>query len=263
MSELLNKVTQGDCLEILRTMDDCSVDLTVTSPPYDNLRTYNGYSFDFEGIARELYRVTKEGGLVVWVVADATVNGSETGTSFRQALYFKEIGFNLHDTMIWNKQNCSSVGSLNRYENVFEYMFVFSKGKPKTANIIKDKPNKRAGEIQSGSIRQSDGTVRKTSNYGKKAIEKFGRRQNVWNIFPAKSKKERLHPAPFSEQLANDHIITWSNEGDVVLDIFGGSGTTAKMAVLNSRNFIHLDISEEYCEIAQRRIDEAKSANTN
>jgi site-specific DNA-methyltransferase (adenine-specific) len=252
----MNEIITGNNVEVLRGMQDEFIDLTVTSPPYDDLRTYNGYSFEFENLAKELYRVTKPGGVVVWVVGDATVKGSETCTSFKQALFFKEIGFNLHDTMIWNKQNCSSVGSMNRYENVFEYMFVFSKGKPKTANIIKDKPNKRAGEMQSGSIRQKDGTVRKTTNYGKKEISNFGRRPNVWNIFPAKSKKERLHPAPFSEQLANDHILSWSNPGDIVLDPFGGSGTTAKMSKKNGRQFIHIDISDEYNEISRRRVNE-------
>jgi DNA modification methylase len=255
----LNKIYNEDCLEGMKRIPDGFVDLTVTSPPYDNLRTYNGnieqWSFEkFQGIAKELYRVTKQGGVVVWVVADATIKGSETGTSFRQALYFMDCGFNLHDTMIWNKQNCSSVGSMNRYENTFEYMFVFSKGKPKTFNIIKDKPNKRAGEIQSGSIRQRDGSVKKTSNYGKKAIEKFGRRSNVWDIFPAKSKKERLHPAPFPERLANDHILSWSDMGDVVLDPFMGSGTTAKMALLNGRKYIGFEISKEYCDIANERL---------
>lgn len=250
----------GDCLELMQEIPDKSVDLTVTSPPYDNLRSYNGniehWSFEkFQAIAKELYRVTKQGGVVVWVVADATVKGSETGTSFRQALHFIDVGFNLHDTMIWNKQNCSSIGSMNRYENTFEYMFVFSKGKPKTANIIKDKPNKRAGEIQHGSIRQRDGVVKKTSNYGKKAIEKFGRRANVWDIFPAKSKKERLHPAPFSERLANDHIISWSNEGDTVLDCFMGSGTTGVACINTNRNFIGIELDDKYFEIAKQRIE--------
>lgn len=253
----VNKIYNMDCLEGMKLLKDNSIDLTVTSPPYDNLRTYNGFQWDFEGIAKELYRVTKQGGVVVWIVGDATIKGSETGTSFRQALYFKEIGFNLHDTMIWNKQNCSSIGSMNRYENVFEYMFVFSKGKPKTANIISDKPNKRAGEIQSGSIRQKDGTVRKTSQYGIKEISDYGRRHNVWDIFPAKSLKERLHPAPFPERLAQDHILSWSNPNDIILDPFMGSGTTAKMAILNNRQYIGFELSAEYCEIAEKRVKEA------
>lgn len=253
----VNKIYNMDCVDGMRLLDDCTIDLTVTSPPYDNLREYNGYSFDFENVAKELYRITKEGGVVVWIVADATINGSETGTSFKQALYFMECGFNLHDTMIWRKPNAGSIGSLNRYENVFEYMFVFSKGKPKTANIIKDRKNKRSGEKQHGSIRQKDGTVRKTTGYGKREIAEFGRRHNVWDIAPCKSKKERLHPAPFPQQLASDHILTWSNENDLVLDSFMGSGTTSKMAISNNRKYIGFEVSEEYCNIANKRNQEA------
>ena len=268
MSDLISRqaaieLWHGDCLELMKNIPDGSVDLTVTSPPYDNLRTYNGnidqWNFEkFKDIAKELYRVTADGGVVVWIVADATIKGSETGTSFRQALHFMDCGFNLHDTMIWNKGNCSSIGSLNRYENVFEYMFVFSKGKPKSANIIKDKPNKRFGEKQSGSIRQANGEVRKTSGYGKRCIAEFGRRHNVWDVVPCKSPAERLHPAPFSEQLANDHIISWSNEGDTVLDCFMGSGTTGKMAVLNNRKFIGIELDEGYFKIAEERINNAR-----
>lgn len=250
----VNKFYNMDCVEGMRLLPNDCVDLTVTSPPYDNLRNYNGFNFNFENVAKELYRITKPGGVVVWVVADATIKGSETGTSFKQALYFRGCGFNLHDTMIWNKQNCSSVGSMNRYENVFEYMFILSKGKPKTANIIKDKPNKRFGEKQHGSIRQANGEVRKTTGYGKRSVAEYGRRHNVWNVFPCKSPHERLHPAPFPEQLVNDHIITWSNIGDLVLDPFMGSGTTAKVAVMNNRNYIGFEISKEYCEIAEKRL---------
>jgi DNA modification methylase len=258
----LNRIYNEDCLEGMKRIPDGFVDLTVTSPPYDNLRTYNGnieqWSFEkFQGIAKELYRVTKQGGVVVWIVADATIKGSETGTSFRQALHFMDCGFNLHDTMIWNKQNCSSIGSLNRYENTFEYMFVLSKSTPKAHNIICDKPNKRAGELQYGSIRQKDGAVRKTSQYGKRKIAEYGRRQNVWNVFPAKSAKERLHPAPFPEQLANDHILSWSNAGDTVLDPFIGSGTTAIACINTGRNFIGFELDKYYCEIANERIRKA------
>lgn len=245
----------GDCVQIMRQMDDACIDLTVTSPPYDNLRTYNGYCFDFENVAKELYRVTKDGGVVVWIVSDATIKGSETGTSFKQALFFKECGFNLHDTMIWKKPNSGSVGSLNRYESVFEYMFIFSKNKPKTTNIIYDKPNKRAGEIQSGSIRQADGSTRRTTQYGKKQVNSFGRRLNVWEIAPEMSKSKRCHPAQFPEQLANDHIISWSNPNEIVFDPFMGSGTTAKMAMLNNRRFIGCEISEEYCNIIRDRLN--------
>lgn len=253
------ELIHGDCLEEMKKIADGSVDLTVTSPPYDNLRTYNGNNDQWgehvwKAVIQDIFRVTKQGGVVVWVVGDATIKGSETGTSFKQALWAKECGFNLHDTMIWNKGNCSSVGSMNRYENTFEYMFIWSKGIPTTANIIKDKPNKRAGEMQHGSIRQVDGSVRKTTGYGIRAIAEFGRRHNVWNVFPAKAKSERLHPAPFSEQLAHDHIISWSNEGDIVLDPFMGSGTTGKMAKQLGRNFIGIELDETYYEIAKKRI---------
>lgn len=258
----INKIYNENCLDTMKKMEDNLIDLTVTSPPYDNLRTYTGetdWNFEvFKDIAKELYRVTKQGGVVVWVVGDATIKGSETGTSFKQALFFKECGFNLHDTMIWNKKNCASIGALNRYENTFEYMFVFTKKAPDSFNIIKDKPNKRAGEVQSGSIRQKDGTVRKTTGYGKTTIADYGRRSNVWEIFPAKSSRERLHPAPFPEKLANDHIISWSNKSDLVYDPFMGSGTTAKMAILNNRNYIGSEISKEYCDIAEERLNKYK-----
>jgi DNA modification methylase len=255
---------QGDCLELMKDIPDGSIDLTVTSPPYDNLRSYNGnisqWSFaKFQGIAKELYRVTKQGGVVVWVVGDATINGSETGTSFRQALFFMECGFNLHDTMIWKKQTFTDTGSLKvRYAGVFEYMFVFVKGKLKTFNPIKDRENKSVGKKKHGVIRQVDGATKPQSSLGKKC-GKLGQRFNVWEINTCVSNSERTgHPAQYPEQLASDHIISWSNEGDVVFDPFMGSGTTGKMALLNSRNFIGIELDETYFDIAQKRIAEAQ-----
>jgi DNA modification methylase len=247
---------QGDCLDGLKDLAAGSIDLTVTSPPYDNLRTYNGFPFDFEGIAREMYRVTKPGGVVVWVVGDATIKGSETGTSFRQALYFRDVcGFNLHDTMIWNKGAFSAVGALaTRYAPVFEYMFVFSKGKIKTFNPIKDKPNKCADRTVTGTIRQKDGSVKPMTMDGKRIAE-MGQRFNVWDKPAVKVKQS--HPAPFPEWLAADHIVSWSNPGDTVLDPFLGSGTTGKMAVLAGRRFIGMEVSLEYISIAKERIEEA------
>lgn len=245
----LNKTYNMDCLEGLKLLDDNSIDLTVTSPPYDNLRTYNGYSFDFENIAKELYRTTKDGGIVVWVVSDATVKGSETGTSFKQALFFKECGFNLHDTMIWVKDGGGAIGSNKCYTQNFEYMFVFSKGTPKTINLIYDKPNLSFGIDKSGvGRRKIDGTKKIEK---RKPAKEFSRRNNWWYISPQKGKE---HPAVFPEQLANDHIISWSNENDIVLDPFMGSGTTAKMAKLNNRNYIGFEISKEYCDIAEERL---------
>jgi site-specific DNA-methyltransferase (adenine-specific) len=234
-------------------MPDNFVDLVVTSPPYDNLRTYNGYTFPFENIAQELFRVTKQGGVVVWVVADATINGSETGTSFKQALYLKKCGFNLHDTMIWNKRKFSAVGALiTRYAPVFEYMFILTKGKIKTFNPIKDRKNITAGAKVTGNIRQANGEMKQKSTIGKITSE-YGQRFNIWEQCPQQGKNE--HPAPFPEQLATDHIISWSNENDLVYDPFMGSGTTAKMALINNRKFIGSEISQEYVDIANKRIE--------
>ena len=244
-----------DCLKGLKQLDDESIDLTVTSPPYDDLRNYNGYSFDFENIAKELYRVTKNGGSIVWIVSDSTINGSESGTSFKQALYFKDIGFNIHDTMIWEKPTFTAVGALKtKYAQVFEYMFIFTKGKIKTFNPIKDRKNKYAGDKKHSGIRQKDGSIKEKSSIGKPVAE-YGQRFNVWHMSTCQSKTERTgHPAQFPEQLINDHIISWSNKGDIVLDPFMGSGTTAKMSKLNDRNFIGFEISKEYCDIAEERL---------
>ena len=245
-------IIHGDCLDIMPTLEDKSIDLTVTSPPYDNLRTYNGNSaFDFEGIAKELFRVTKDGGVVVWVVGDATVKGSETGTSFRHALYFKEIGFNLHDTMIYAKKSCYAHDPRNkRYKSMFEYMFILSKGTPKTYNEIKDVKNIHAGKIIKG--------TKGRDNKGKKRllmphlIGEYQARSNIW-IIPSSEKSE--HPAIFPLQLATDHILSWSNEGDTVLDPFAGSGTTGVACLNTNRKFILIEKDASYCEIIKNRIE--------
>ena len=243
-----------DCLEGMKLLPNECIDLTVTSPPYDNLRTYKGFTWDFESVAKELYRVTKQGGVVVWIVGDATVNGSETGTSFKQALYFKEIGFNLHDTMIWKKTNPIPL-THNRYEQYFEYMFVFSKGSPITFNPIKIPcATKGQSRNRKNSNKEEGSAVRNRNEVTVTKSEKI--KGNVWEM-PVSNTKYN-HPAIFPEQLANDHIVSWSNEGDIVLDPFLGSGTTAKMALLNNRNFIGFEISEEYCEIAEQRISQIK-----
>jgi DNA modification methylase len=251
---MINKIHNSECLEFMRGMDSASIDLTVTSPPYDNLRTYNGYVFDFENIAKQLYRVTKPGGVVVWVVGDATVRGSETGTSFRQALYFKDIGFNLHDTMIWRKTNPlpqTKVGM--RYTSQFEYMFVFTNGKINKFNPIKEKC-KTFGSALSPSTQRSPNGVRSENRIKKQ----FGRMVNEYkqlgNVFDYSVKTYSGHPASFPEKLAHDHIISWSNPGDTVFDPFTGSGTTLKMAKQTGRNFIGCEISKEYCDIAERRV---------
>lgn len=254
----------GDCLEVLKQGPDNSVDLVVTSPPYDNLRTYNNsLAWDFEGIAKELYRVIKPGGVVVWVVGDQTVAGSETGTSFKQALFFKEIGFNIHDTMVWDKGSCPFQHA-NRYPNTFEYMFVFSKGAPKTTNLIKDRKNKHAGVPVHGTARQTDGSTQALSTaQTSKVIKDYGARWNVWAIIPNKANTTG-HPAVFPLQLANDHILSWSNPGDVVMDPFLGSGTTGIAATQSGRQFIGIEKEPNYFAIAKARIEAAQnSLNTN
>ena len=262
------KLYNNDCLEVMRSLNDNFIDLTVTSPPYDNLRNYNGnisqWSFEkFQEIAKKLYRITKEGGVVVWVVGDATINGSETGTSFKQALYFKEVGFRLHDTMIYSKNSLPM--NHNRYEQDFEYMFVLSKGKPKTFNPIKipckypEKPTAR----QNSYFSETDEKNRKARSLKKRkpvGTEKI--KGNIWYFTTGKNHSTMddiafRHPAIFPEQLANDHIISWSNPNDVIFDPFMGSGTTGKMALLNGRSFIGSELDKGYFEISKERISNA------
>ena len=247
-----NIIHNENCIDTMARMDDGVIDLTVTSPPYDNLRTYKGYSFDFESIAKELYRVTKEGGVVVWVVGDATIKGSETGTSFKQALYFKECGFRLHDTMIYQKSTPPLTH--NRYEQNFEYMFVFSKGKPNTFNGLREPKEYKDNRKNKAFGKNKDDSI----DFGYSKQNDTRLKRNVWKYFSGGGANDKIaskHPAIFPEQLANDHIISWSNEGDIVYDPFIGSGTTAKMAKINNRNYIGSEISKEYCEIAEERIN--------
>ena len=236
-------------------MDSECVDLVVTSPPYDNLRTYNGnieqWSFKkFQEIAKELYRIVKVGGVIVWVVADGTVNSSETGTSFRQALYFIECGFNLHDTMIWYKPNCFNFGSNNCYRQSYEYMFILSKGTPKTINLIKDVKSQNFGKIYN-SVNRRDGKRTETPNGF--CVSEYKKRDNVW--FINVSSDNNGHPAVFPLQLAQDHIISWSNVGDTVLDCFMGSGTTGVACKNLDRNFIGIELDTGYFNIAEDRMN--------
>ena len=259
IDSFINKITCGDSALILKSIPSSSVDLTVTSPPYDDIRDYNGYTFLEENIIKELFRVTKSGGVVVWVVGDSTIKGSESGSSFRQALKFMEHGFKLHDTMIYEKNTSSFPASKKstRYTQIFEYMFVFCKDKIKTANLISDKPNKWAGHTNWGknTNRLKNGELQETSDI--KPVPEFSPRNNIWKYnvgkgFNSKDKESHEHPAIFPEQLAEDHILSWSNEGDTVLDPFSGSGTTLKMAKKNGRNYVGIDISDEYCKLAER-----------
>ena len=249
-----------DCIEGMKLLEDNCIDLTVTSPPYDELRSQKGCEWDFnifKQIANELYRVTKDGGVVVWIVGDKTVKGSESGTSFKQALYFKEVGFNLHDTMIY--QSDKPPFSHNRYEQKFEYMFVFSKGKPKTFNPIMEECKYAGSSKKARTFRQNGGELKETYNKGKVKKEKI--KGNVWVYSTGynKSSKDKIafkHPAVFPEKLCEDHIKSWSNEGDLVMDIFSGSGTTHKMCLLNNRNYIGFELAQEYINIEHQRLVE-------
>ena len=256
MKKYINKIINGNCIEVMKNFDENSIDLTLSSPPYDNLRTYKGFTFPFEDIAKELYRITKFGGVVVWVVNDATIEGSETGTSFKQALKFMEVGFNLHDTMIFQKTNPIPQIYRKRYNGIFEYMFVFSKGTVKTHNPIKIDCLHAGLEL--------NGTTYKNFSKGEQKREKMAKpvksqkiKGNIWEYVVGKKAEDQEakgHPAPFPCALARDHINSWTNEGDIVFDPMNGSGTTCISALKLGRDYIGVDISEEYCEIARNRI---------
>ena len=249
-----NKIYNGDSIELMKELEDNTIDLTVTSPPYDNLRDYNGFKFNFEEVAKQLFRVTKDGGVVVWIVSDSTIKGSESGTSFKQALYFKELGFNLHDTMIYAKNNPIPL-THKRYEQQFEYMFIFSKGKPKTFNPLMIECKNKGIEYN---IKRPQFYDKSAKRHNRDEIIKTKSKKQAFNIWyynvGVDKKTSTKHPAPFPEKLAQDHILSWSNEGDLVLDPMCGSGTTCKMAKLNNRRYIGIDCSEEYCSIARERL---------
>ena len=263
MKLTLNEIICGDNVETMVGFPADSIDLVVTSPPYDNLRTYgtNGDMselWNFEALAAQLWRVIKPGGVVVWVVGDATIDGSETGTSFRQALHFKEIGFRLHDTMIYEKAAWPFPENI-RYHQTMEYMFIFSKGTPVSFNPIKDRKAIHKPHKVSGTERNKSGEL-KNRNHITRHTKEYGSRTNVWRFNVGGGnvgdKVSHSHPAIFPEKLARDHILSWSNEGDIVLDPFSGSGTTAKMAKHNGRRFIGIEINPDYCEIAEKRLQQ-------
>ncbi|MDI9347470.1 MAG: site-specific DNA-methyltransferase [Methylacidiphilales bacterium] len=257
----INTIYEQCCTETMKHIPDGFIDMTITSPPYDDMRSYNGnHSFQFQEIATSLYRVTKEGGVVVWIIGDQTKNFNETGTSFRHALYFKEIGFNLFDTMIYLKKPRGACGNNKGYWQTFEYMFVFSKGKPKTIHILHDRENKDKRDGDNGTKRLFDGTLK---NMKRNGYTKFGRRTNVWeyNVGKGHSTKDDIafkHPAIFPEKLAEDHILSWSNENEIVYDPFMGSGTTAKMSIIHNRNYLGSEINHQYITYAKERINGLK-----
>lgn len=255
----VNKIWHADCTELLASFDEGSIDLVVTSPPYDNLRNYKGYEFPFERIAAELTRVIKPGGVIVWVVSDATIDGSETGTSFKQALHFRGLGLNLHDTMIFRKRNPVPQIYRKRYTNEFEFMFVFSKGPVATHNpIMVDclHAGLELGTTTYKNYSKNDQTRSKLAN----PVKDKKLRANIWEYVVGKNKEDQEskdHPAPFPCELARDHILSWSNEGDLVLDPMCGSGTTTKVAAQLKRRYIGIDISEQYVMLARSRLPSA------
>ena len=245
-----------NCVDGMKMIEDNTIDLTVTSPPYDDLRKYKGFSFDFENVAKELYRITKEGGTVVWIVGDATKDGCESLTSFKQALYFKEIGFNILDTMIYEKSGCGACGSNKCYIQNFEYMFVMTKGKINTYNLIYDRPNVVVGK-QTVNTNRDLFTADNGRKYRDIETKEMGRRFNIWRYNQTSSQDEfsKKHPAPFPMELVKDHIISWSNENDIIFDPFMGSGTTAKVAQMLNRRWIGTELSEDYCKIIKDRLE--------
>lgn len=248
---MINQIFNEDCLEGMKRIPDGSIDLTVTSPPYDNLRTYNGYSWDFEWIAKELYRVTKQWWVVIWIVWDATIKWSETWSSFKQALYFKEIWFNLYDTMIYAK-DAISFPDKNRYQQCFEYMFVLSKWIPCIKNIIHDRKNISFWRKVTWTNRQKNWITRIASCYWNN-IKEFWARWNIWNVKTTKW-NNIWHPATFPQKLVEDHILSWSIEWEIILDPFVWSGTTAIAAINTNRNYIGFEMDKWYFDIAQERI---------
>ena len=256
------KIYNEDCLKTMARIPDNYIDLTVTSPPYDKLRTYNNElqwnETIWKAIIKDLFRVTKKGGVVVWVVNDMTVKGSETGTSFKQALYAKKCGFNLHDTMIYRILNPPPNSGL-RYQQCFEFMYVWSKCTPKTANIQvrkrRNKCNDKRLYRKKNFVRDKNGNFKNSDYFVKEQVPK----DNIFEYYVGggNSTKDSIafkHPAIFPEQLAHDHIISWSNENDLVYDPFTGSGTTAKMCKILKRNFIGSEKVKKYCEIAEKRL---------
>jgi site-specific DNA-methyltransferase (adenine-specific) len=261
MEDYINKVTHCDCVQGMERFPEGSIDLVVTSPPYDDLRQYQGYNFCYESVAKGLFRVLRPGGVVVWVVGDETVGGSETGTSFKQALYFKEIGFNLHDTMIYMR-NSVKHPDLTRYYNCFQYMFVFSKGKPTTINLIKDHKNKTAGKKETSKLqREKDGSWATRASVKKVVVRpEYSVRWNIWtyDVGSLVMAEDRLwvgHPAIFPLKLPEDHIKSWTNENDIVFDPMCGSGQTLIAAKKLNRRFVGMDICEDYCELSRKRLE--------
>ncbi len=256
-----NEIYNCDCIELMKSMDENYVDLTITSPPYDDLRNYKGYHFEFGEVAKSLYRITKKGGIVVWVIGDKIIKGNRTLTSFKHAIFFQECGFNVHDIMIYRKKNTPFMRS-NAYTNCYEFMFIFSKDKPNTFNPLTEKTVRQGLEMVVHN-KGADAVNKKVL----KELKPNKTKTNIWDYAVGLGgstidKEAFKHPAIFPEKLAEDHILSWSNEGDIVFDPMCGSGTTLKMAKKLKRLFIGCDISSEYVDISKKRLEKYKSHPT-
>ena len=263
---MINQIFNEDCLETMKRMPDNYVDLILTSPPYDNMRSYGGnknyhqrlnqtgFSFDFEGIAKELTRVLKPGGVIMWNVQDQTIKGSRTGNSMRQALFFmEECGLFLHDHLIWYKTG-TPFPSIYRYRNVWENMFILTKGKPNTFNPILKKNktggasrNRRRERNHNGELVMKERVV---------TTKEYGIDDNVWyitNHFNVTDEMKKYgHPAVMADEVAKRHIQSWTNEGDVVYDPFLGAATTTRLAKQMNRNWIGSEIHKPYFDISKK-----------
>jgi len=267
IEEFENKIICGDNIEVMDRMPAECIDMSCQSPPYSSLRDYHGYTFDFEKVAQQLWRVTKPGGVVVWNEADQTVDGAKTGESYRHVLYFMSLGFQLYQTLYYVKTGTNFVHKTRYTENV-ENMFVLSKGRPKTVNIIRDVPRLWQGSWAKTRNRQKDGSLKDSTSKncgagrtGRAIGDEYGykARSVLWTIcnghgFAHTDELVKGHSAAFPEALPRDHIRSWTNPGDLILDCCNGSGTTTKMAKWLGRRFIGIDCSAEYCAIAEARL---------
>jgi site-specific DNA-methyltransferase (adenine-specific) len=249
----LDTIICGDNATVMATFPDACIDLVVTSPPYDDLRKYGGHSWDFPAVARELTRILKPGGVIVWVVGDATVDGSETLTSMRQAIHFRDVcGLKVWDTMIYRTNKPPQSG--RRYDPCWEFMFCLSRGVPSVFNGLRE-PTLAPGVMNSGGMRRTDAKMKPRTRIGRTGDDRL--RENIWYLprSPASGDSYRLeHPATFPDELSADHILSWSNPGDVVLDPFAGSGTTLKMAKEHGRRWIGIEVNPAYVEICRKRV---------
>lgn len=253
--KFVNTILHCDCLDGMRQLPDNSIPLAVTSSPYDAIRTYGGHAFAFEPVAKELWRITAPGGVVVWVIADQVIKGSLTGTKHRQVLHFLDLGFRLHNEITLTTVNTPLPQKI-RYAQNSQTAYVLAKGRPHAVNLLRDKPNKSAGVFKREWVaRSKDGTMRK--GYYGKCIAPYSLRGDVWTYLVGNNHttKDKLsHPSPMAEQMAEDLIISFSRPGELVFDPMAGSGTTCKMALLNHRSYLGMEIHEPYWREAVERL---------